>query len=133
MGHADDSQCEIQWHQTIKHDQSAHPAPGEVIIGHLSRLLAVRAALLQPCVIECTRLLKEPRLFRPYSFSIRQPFQMANMPGSPPGSPDYAAMMEQVSIVPEFRLVSCQQCIWSALVTPLVCQMINKMGSDGEY
>ena len=58
---------------------------------------------------------------------------MANMPGSPPGSPDYAAMMEQVSIVPEFRLVSCQQCIWSDLVTPLVCQMLANTGVDGEW
>ena len=56
---------------------------------------------------------------------------MANMPGSPPGSPDYAALMEQASILPEFRLVACQQCIWSALVTPLVCQIVAQTGCDG--
>ena len=72
-------------------------------------------------------------MFPPSSFSILPPSQMADMSQAEDSQTDYEALMGQVSIVPEFRLVSCQQYIRCALVTPLVCQMIDQMGYDGEW
>ena len=79
------------------------------------------------------RNLKELQVFRPSNFSISSPFQMADMSQAGDSQTDYEALVGQVSIVLEFRLVSCQQYIRCALVTPLVCQMIDQMGYDGEW
>ena len=51
--------------------------------------------------------LKELQVFRPSIFQISIPFQMAGMSQAEDNQTNYEALMGQVSIVLDFRLVSC--------------------------